>query len=302
MKGPESETMPDSRATGGGANQPVDRREFLSRSLPAGWVLLAAFTGCGGEPSAPAGGSEASAREAGSAPDSGSQAPASEVETSAARDPLAGYDPSQHKYAMAIDVDRCIGCGRCVEACKTENDVPREPFYFRTWIERYVIQRNGNTVVTSPNGGISGFPPVEEAEILRTFFVPKLCNHCDHPPCVQVCPVGATFKTEDGVVLVDHDYCIGCRYCIQACPYGARFLHPVTRTAEKCTFCYHRLVKGLVPACVEMCPTQARIFGELNARSSPLARFQRMHKIQTLKSHLNTEPKVLYANLDGEVS
>ncbi len=292
-------TTPGPRDPEDAAPQPVDRREFLSCSLPAGWVLLATLTGCGGE--GPATSAETVTGEE-TAPAGGEPADTAQSSAPTAEDPLAGYDPSQHKYAMAIDVDRCIGCGRCVEACKTENDVPREPFYFRTWIERYVIQRNGNTVVTSPNGGISGFPPVEEAEILRTFFVPKLCNHCDNPPCVQVCPVGATFKTEDGVVLVDHDYCIGCRYCIQACPYGARFLHPETRTAEKCTFCYHRLVKGLNPACVEMCPTQARIFGELDARSSPLARFQRMHKIQTLKSHLNTEPKVLYANLDGEVS
>ena len=280
------------------ATESVGRREFLSRSLPAGWVLLAALTGCGEQ-------TGGEGEETAGAPEeaTGGGAETAVPEASAATEnPLAGYDPSQHNYAMAIDVDRCIGCGRCVEACKTENDVPREPFYFRTWIERYVVQRNGHTVVTSPNGGISGFPPVEEAEILRTFFVPKLCNHCSNPPCVQVCPVGATFKTEDGVVLVDHDYCIGCRYCIQACPYGARFLHPVTRTAEKCTFCYHRLVRGLVPACVEMCPTQARIFGDLDALSSPLARFQRMHKIQTLKAHLNTEPKVLYANLDGEVS
>jgi Fe-S-cluster-containing dehydrogenase component len=104
------------------------------------------------------------------------------------------------------------------------------------------------------------------------------------------------------VVLVDEDYCIGCRYCIQACPYGARYLDPETRTAEKCTFCYHRVVKGLRPACVEVCPTGARIFGEVRRRSSPLARFVRFNEIQRLKSHLNTEPKVYYANLDGEVS
>lgn len=209
---------------------------------------------------------------------------------------------SGHYYAMGVDVDRCIGCGRCVEACKTENDVPREPFYFRTWVERYVVAVDGETVVDSPNGGIAGFPPpVGEKGMLRTFFVPKLCNQCANPPCVQVCPVGATFSTEDGVVLVDKDYCIGCRYCIQACPYGARYLDPRTRTADKCTFCYHRVAKGLLPACVEVCPTGARAFGDLRQRSSPLARFTRMNKVQVLKPHLNTEPKVYYANLDGEV-
>ena len=210
---------------------------------------------------------------------------------------------SKHYYGMGVDVDKCIGCGRCADACKTENDVPREPFFFRTWIERYTIRSNGEVSVESPNGGIDGFPPAgEEPGAVRSFFVPKLCNHCDNAPCVQVCPVGATFTTKEGVVLVDKDYCIGCRYCIQACPYGARFLDQRTGTAEKCTFCYHRLAKKLQPACVEVCPTGSRIFGEVGQRSSPLTRFTRFNKVQTLKAHLNTEPKVYYANLDGEVN
>lgn len=212
------------------------------------------------------------------------------------------YNPREHRYGMGIDVSRCIGCGRCVDACKNENDVPREPFYFRTWVERYVINSAGDTSVDSPNGGISGFPATgSEKGILRTFFVPKLCNQCDDPPCVQVCPVGATFTSEDGVVLVDRDYCIGCRYCVQACPYGARFIDPRTRTADKCTFCYHRVTRGLLPACVEVCPTGARVFGDIKQRSSPLARFTRFHKIHTLKPHMNTKPKVYYADLDEEV-
>jgi Fe-S-cluster-containing dehydrogenase component len=242
-----------------------DRRAFLKKSLPAPFVLFALVKD--GQPDV-----------AGSA-----------------------YRPADHAYGMGVDPSRCIGCGRCAQACKEENDVPREPFYFRTWVEQYVIHADGETTVSSPNGGIDGFPPLEDPDVLRTFFVPKLCNQCSHPPCVQVCPVGATFATEDGIVLVDSEYCIGCRYCIQACPYGARFLHPTKRTAEKCTFCYHRLRQGLVPACVEVCPTQTRIFGELNVRSSPLSRFMRQNQIQTLKPHLNREPKVRYANLDGEV-
>jgi Fe-S-cluster-containing dehydrogenase component len=214
-----------------------------------------------------------------------------------------GYNPNEHEWGMGIDIGKCVGCGRCVEACKKENNVPRDPFFFRTWVERYRVLENGETIVDSPNGAMNGFShkPLEENTV-RSFFVPKLCNHCDNPPCVQVCPVGATFKSPDGVVLVDTNYCIGCRYCIQACPYGARFLHPETRTAEKCTFCYHRISKGLLPACVEACPTQARVFGELHKKANPLQRFLRMNKIAILKPSLNTEPKVFYTNLDKEVN
>jgi Fe-S-cluster-containing dehydrogenase component len=213
------------------------------------------------------------------------------------------YNPADHYWGMGVDISRCIGCGRCVDACKRENNVPREPFFFRTWVERYRILEGGETLVDSPHGAINGFKAESlEETIIRSFFVPKLCNQCDNPPCVQVCPVGATFKNADGVVLVDEGYCIGCRYCIQACPYGARFLHPVKRVAEKCTFCYHRIVIGLAPACVEACPTQARIFGEVKKKASPLVRFLRMNKIGVLKPYLNTEPKVFYADLDMEVT
>jgi Fe-S-cluster-containing dehydrogenase component len=205
-------------------------------------------------------------------------------------------------YAMGVDVEKCIGCARCAVACKIENDLPPEEEFFNTWIERYVLYADGEVHVDSPNGGIDGFPPLEsEEEVLRTFFVPKLCNHCEQAPCVQVCPVGATFVSPEGVVLVDEDYCIGCRYCVQACPYGARWIHPEKHVAGKCTFCYHRLEEGLVPACVEVCPTGARLFGDRGNRANPLARFRRFNDIQVLKAHLNTEPKVYYANLDGEV-
>ncbi len=213
-----------------------------------------------------------------------------------------GEKSETHLYGMGIRVDKCIGCGRCVYACKEENNVPREPFFFRTWVERYIITVDQEVLVDSPEGGINGFPEAaKEYSILRSFFLPKLCNHCGNAPCVQVCPVGATFTSDEGIVLVDDEYCIGCRYCIQACPYGARFLHPEKKTAEKCTFCYHRLGRGLVPACVEICPTGARIFGELRLRSSPLTRFMRFNEIQVLKPDLNTQPKVFYAHLDGEV-
>ena len=207
----------------------------------------------------------------------------------------------QH-FGMGIQIDKCIGCGKCVEACKTENNIVDEPYFFRTWVERYVIHADGQVTVDSPNGGMNSFPAVgEEKDVLKSFFVPKLCNQCENPPCVQVCPVGATFKTEEGVVLVDPEYCLGCRYCIQACPYGARYLDPRTKTADKCTFCYHRTSKGLLPACVEVCPTQARIFGDLKKQASPLRRLMRMAQVQVLKPYLNTKPKVFYTNLDGEV-
>ena len=225
----------------------------------------------------------------------------------AGKDPSApatsGYDPTDHWYGMGIDVDKCIGCNRCVEACKAENDVPDEPYFFRTWVERYTIHADGETTVecisTKP-APVDQVAP-EDPSVVRTFFVPKLCNQCAHPPCVQVCPVGATFQTKDGVVLVDEKRCIGCRYCIQACPYGARYLNPRTRTADKCTFCYHRVTKGLLPACVEVCPTEARIFGDMKGRADRLVRFERANPISVLKPDLNTEPKVLYAKLDGEV-
>jgi len=222
------------------------------------------------------------------------------------------YDPTKHKWLMCVDVDKCIGCTLCVDACKTENHVPQEAHYFRTWVERYIIRKpeankfdaRGEVLVDSPNGGRDGFPQrVPREEILKSFFVPKLCNLCEVSPCTQVCPVGATFDTPDGAVLVDPNYCIGCGFCIQACPYGCRFLNPVTRTAEKCTLCYHRITRGLKPACVEVCPTQARVFGDLMnpVEDDPLQAFVRKNKVNTLKPHLGTNPRVLYANLDKEV-
>ena len=222
-----------------------------------------------------------------------------------------GYDPNQHKWLMALDVDRCIGCGMCVEACKAENNVPQNNF--RTWIERYVITRpkagsgesRGETFVDSTNGGIGGFKPslIPKEDILKSFFVPKMCNLCEHSPCTQVCPVGATFEAPDGAVLVDKNYCIGCGFCIQACPYGCRFFNPETHTADKCTLCYHRITRGLKPACVEICPSQARIFGDLKnpVPDDPLKRFMETNKVEELKKSLGTGPRVAYAGLDEEV-
>lgn len=225
----------------------------------------------------------------------------------------SGHDPTKHRWQMCFDIDRCIGCGLCVEACKTENHVPQAPRFFRTWIERYIIKKpkpgsidaRGGVLVDSPGGGRDGFPEslVPREEILKSFFVPKLCNECRDSPCVQACPVGATFDSPDGVVLVDPTYCIGCGFCVEACPYGCRYLNPETKTADKCNLCYHRITHGLKPACVEVCPGHARIFGDLlnPIENDPVQAFIRKNKVDTLKTYLGTNPQVLYAHMDKEV-
>lgn len=210
------------------------------------------------------------------------------------------YDLSKHRWGMTIDIDKCIGCGNCVRACEQENDVP--PGNFRTWIERYQVSPDDpeHPKVDSPDGGKSGFPPVRN-EADKMFFVPKLCNHCKDSPCVQVCPVGATFDSPDGVVLMDEQYCLGCRYCIQACPYGCRFINPRTQTANKCTLCYHRITRGLTTACSEACPTGARQLADLKNPADPVHNFLRENKVQVLKPHMATRSKVFYRSLDGSV-
>jgi tetrathionate reductase subunit B len=205
-------------------------------------------------------------------------------------------------YGIGIDINKCIGCGNCAKACKLENNVPQDPFYFRSWVEMYTIKNDGTILVESPNGGIDGFKQsVPDEQIFKSFFVPKMCNHCAKSPCVQVCPVGATFETPEGIVLVDDNYCIGCRYCVQACPYGCRFINPEKGTAEKCTLCIHRLEKGKQPACFEMCPTEARIFGDLNDPESNINYFLKNHTVMVIKPHLNTGSKLFYNALSPEV-
>ncbi len=209
---------------------------------------------------------------------------------------------SKHWYGMAIDLKECIGCGRCADACKTENDVPREPFYFRTWIEQYAVKKNGELHIISEKGGLEGSRQViPDDEIFKSFFIPKMCNQCAKSPCTQVCPVGATFESPEGVALVDQTYCIGCSYCVQACPYGCRYIHPEKKVADKCTLCYHRITKGLLPACQEVCPKGAKIFGDLNDPEGDLVKFIQKHDWQVLKPHMNTRPKVFYNGLTGEV-
>jgi Fe-S-cluster-containing dehydrogenase component len=116
-----------------------------------------------------------------------------------------------------------------------------------------------------------------------------------------VCPVGATFTTPDGVVLIDEKYCLGCRYCVQACPYGCRFIHPEKKVAQKCTLCYHRITKGLTTACCEACPTGARQLADLKNPKDPIHEFLRTHSVQVLKPHMATGAKAFYYGLDGSV-
>ncbi|MCE4616817.1 MAG: 4Fe-4S dicluster domain-containing protein [Aeropyrum sp.] len=179
------------------------------------------------------------------------------------------------RYAMYIDVSKCYGCMACVVACAGENNVPIGGF--RTWVERHV----------KPDGSV--------------IFVPKQCNHCENAPCVHPCPTGATFRREDGLVLVDHDLCIGCGACVEACPYGARYMNPVTGTVDKCTFCDHRLAKGLLPACVEACPTGARVFGDLE-EDGELKELVESQPVEVLKSWTGAEPMIFYKGLPKEAN
>jgi tetrathionate reductase subunit B len=180
------------------------------------------------------------------------------------------------QYGMVIDVRRCIGCHSCTVACKAEFDVPLG--VNRSWVE-YVEKGE------YPNVGRS--------------FLPRLCNHCSEPPCVGVCPTGATYKRDqDGIVVVDNGLCIGCKYCIQACPYDARFLNPVTQIADKCDFCIHRVSKGLVPSCVNTCVGGARIFGDLGDPDSNISKLIASNRVTVLRREMGTLPNVYYIAAD----
>jgi tetrathionate reductase subunit B len=238
----------------------------------------------------------------------------SESNSSRASFPTKDYDWTKHQWAFGVDATKCIGCLRCVEACKRENDVPGDAHHFRTWVERYVylegdktarIDSHHDPVNIEASGSEQEFRfanRYQGAKVEKAFFVPKLCNQCTNPACVQCCPTGATFRTADGVVLIDHKYCIGCQYCVQACPYGARFYRPKERVTDKCTWCYHRITKGLQPACVEVCPVGARIFGDRNDPQSPISLFIRNNRVQVLRADTGNAPNVFYVGIDKEVS
>ncbi len=180
-------------------------------------------------------------------------------------------------YGMVIDTRRCTGCHACSVACKSEFNVPLG--LTRSWVE-YVEKGD--------------YPNVSRN------FLPRLCNHCRHPACVDVCPTGATWKREeDGIVVVDPDICIGCKYCLQACPYDARFINPETGAADKCDFCLHRVSKGVAPACVNTCQGRARIFGDVNDPQSEVARLIANNPVTVLRPGKGTEPMVFYIAADS---
>ena len=217
------------------------------------------------------------------------------------------------QWAFLVDTNKCVGCGFCVKACKTENDIPFDAHVSRTWVERYVYTKDDKRYVDSPEAALNGFTEsridlgrgeykeIDKDNVGKAFFVPKLCNHCTSPACTQVCPVGATYKTDDGVVLVDRSWCIGCGYCIMACPYGARFFHPVAKVADKCTFCYHRLSKGLDSACVNACPFKARRMGNIHDKNDPITQRIMNERVGVLKDEFGTEPQAFYIGLAQEV-
>ena len=227
---------------------------------------------------------------------------------------IPNYDWNKHKWSYGVDVSRCIGCLRCMEACKAENSVQEDANHHRTWVERYVYLEGEEEALIDTPADPKNIENVgsevqfrfdnryKDEKVDKAFFVPKLCNQCEEPPCVQVCPTGATFKAPDGVVLIDTNYCFGCQYCVQACPYGVRSLNHQRGTAEKCNWCYHRITKGLNPACVEVCPTGSRIFGDLNDKNSPVSLFIKNNQVTVLKSEMGNKPQLFYAGADKEVS
>lgn len=188
---------------------------------------------------------------------------------------------AEPRWGMVVDLARCIGCQSCTLSCIHENAVPEDSF--RTIVSVYELLQDGGS---------------------RMAMLPRLCNHCKDPPCIQVCPVGATFQRRDGIVVVDADRCVGCAYCVQACPYDARFINQETQKADKCTFCAHRVDAGLLPACVENCVGGARVFGDLNDPASAPRQLLAQHAddVHVLRPDMNTQPQVFYLGLDARLS
>ena len=151
------------------------------------------------------------------------------------------------QYAIATDVNRCVGCLACSVACKALNGVPIGSFWNK-------VLRIG----PNPNFEGADYPDV------YMYFIPVGCQHCKDPECVKVCPTGASHKTENGTVQVDKSKCIGCQFCAMSCPYGVRYLNEEERVVEKCTLCEQKTSQGGVPQCVSQCGGNARWFGDLD--------------------------------------
>lgn len=212
------------------------------------------------------------------------------------------------QFGYALNLSMCIGCRKCVEACHHENNHDRKTnnSYIRVLeLEQGSFDMGKGTADydhTVPKPG--------------KFYMPVQCHQCDDAPCVKVCPVEATWKESDGIVVVDYDWCIGCRYCEAACPYHARRFNWETPeippseinpdqaylsnrirpqgVVEKCTFCLHRTRRGKLPACLEACPTGARVFGNLLDPDSEIRWVLANKRIYVLKEELGTRPRFFY--------
>lgn len=212
------------------------------------------------------------------------------------------------QFGYALNLTVCVGCRRCAKACHEENN------HDRTTNNSYirVLEMKAGSLDLA-NGNANYDHPVPQAD---RFYMPVQCHQCDNAPCVKVCPVEATWKESDGIVVVDYDWCIGCRYCEAACPYHARrfnwqkphvpaeevnpdqaYLSNRIRPAgvmEKCTFCLHRTRKGRLPACLEACPTGARVFGDLTDPDSEIRWVLANKRVFLLKEDLGTLPRFFY--------
>jgi Fe-S-cluster-containing dehydrogenase component len=213
-------------------------------------------------------------------------------------------------YGYALDLSRCIGCRRCVYACVEENNQSRKPQIH--YIQVLEMQKERGVDLSEANLYYTRSKVPSEDH----FYMPVACQQCENSPCTQACPVKATWTEPDGVVVVDYNWCIGCRYCMAACPYDARKfnwikpdipkekINPDTHylgnrpryngVVEKCTFCLGRARKGRYPACVEICPVGARKFGNLLDPKSEVRYVVKNKRVFILKEELNTRPKFFY--------